>query len=137
MRRYQFLDKEEIYNAFNQLRNAFLAAKDGEEVDKIIDGILTYDEKLKIGRRILIANLLTAGLGIEEITRQLRVGRNTVMHVARKIEKYQTCFDLIEERRNTVEREYKKKKYRVSGSSLLVFKKKEYTGVQRKNIKRK
>lgn len=48
-RRYQRLKKEEIYEAFNRLHDAFSTARDGSEVDIITDGLLTNDEKLKIG----------------------------------------------------------------------------------------
>lgn len=136
-RRYQRLEKEEIYEAFNRLRDAFLAAKDGAEVDTITDGLLTHDEKLKIGRRILIAEYLSSGFPIEDISNLLKVGRNTVMHVKRRLEKYEDCFKLIEKRRNIVEQEYENKKYRSVGGSQLVFKRKEYTGFKRKDVKRK
>ena len=98
MRRYNYLDKRDVFEAFNELRNAFLAAKDGAEVDKITNGLLTHDEKLKIGRRILIDQWLISGFGIEEIRKQMKVGKNTVMHVSRRLEKYRDCFELIERR---------------------------------------
>ena len=52
MRRYVFLREKDIFEALNKVRDAFLAAKDGNEVNKIIDGLLTYDEKLKICRKL-------------------------------------------------------------------------------------
>ena len=85
MRRYKRLYQRDVFEAFNELRNAFLAARDGTEVDKITDGLLTHDEKLKIGRRILIAQWLISGFGIEEIRKQMKVGKNTVMHVSRRL----------------------------------------------------
>ena len=136
MRRYKRLDQRDIFEAFNELRNAFLAAKDGDEVDIITDGLLTYDEKLKIGRRILIAGWLISGFGIEEIARQLKVGKNTIMHVSRRLEKYKECFELIKRRSKLVEKEYETKSYKQAGGSQLVFKRKEYTGFKRKDVKR-
>lgn len=136
MRRYKQLDENEVFEAFNELRNVFLAAKDGNDVDKIMDGLLTHDEKLKVGRRLLIANWLTAGFGIEEVARRLKVGKNTVMHVSRRLEKYKECFDLINRQRKIVENEYENKKYRMVGGPKLVFKKREYTGFKRKDVKR-
>lgn len=136
-RRYQRLEKNEIYETFNRLRDAFLAAKDGNDVDKITDGLLTHDEKLKIGRRILIAEYLIAGHSIEHISNLLKVGRNTVMHVKRRLEKYKESFDLIEKRRNLVEKEYKKKEYRSAGGSKLIIKRREYTSFKRKDALRK
>lgn len=130
------MNKEEIFEAFNRLRDAFLAARDGSEVDTLTDGLLTHDEKLKIGRRILIAEYLIAGYPIEEISKLLKVGRNTVMHVKRRLEKYEGSFKLIERRRNIVEKEYRKKSYKSVGGPKLIFKKKDYTGFKRKDVKR-
>lgn len=136
MRRYKDLNEEEVYEALNRLRDAFLAAKDGNQVNQIIDGLLTHDEKLKIGRRILIANYLMAELTVEEITRELKVGVNTIMHISRRLEKHKDCFDLIEKRSQKVQKEYKNKKYRLIGGSTKIFKTKEYSGFKRKGVKR-
>lgn len=137
MRRYNCLSQSDVYEASNRLRDVFLAARDGHDVDKITDGLLTRDEKLKIGRRILIAEYLLAGLPMEQIVNELKVGMNTVMHIGRRLEKHRDCFDMIEKRRSIVEKEYDNKKYRSVGSSQLVFKRKEYTGFKRKDVERK
>ena len=134
--RYNRLNQTDVYEAFNRLRDVFLAAKNGHEVDKVTNGLLTHDEKLKIGRRILIAEYLLENMPMEQIVRELKVGMNTVIHVARRLEKYRECFDLIETRRKAVEKEYGDKKYRAVGGSKLVFKRKEYTGFKRKDVKR-
>lgn len=136
MRRYKFLDKEDIYEAFNRLRDAFLAASDGTEVEQIINGILTTDERLKIGRRIIIAECLKAGIGINDIVNTLKVGKSTIMYVARKLDQNPNFMDLILERQKKVESEYSKKRYRLVGSSYQIFKRKEYTGFRRKDVKR-
>lgn len=136
MRRYKNLADSEYFEALNRLRSAFLAAKNGEEVDKIIDGLLTQDEKLKIGRRILIAEHLLVKLTIDEIVFQLKVGRNTVLHVSRRLEKYRDCFDLIEKRGIRVEKTYQNKKFKRSGGSKLIIKKKSYSGFKRKDVRR-
>src|SRR3989344_4544747 len=104
--RYNRLNQTDVYEAFNRLRDVFLAAKNGHEVDKVTNGLLTHDEKLKIGRRIIIAEYLLANMPMEQIVRELKVGMNTVIHVARRLEKYRECFDLIETRRKAVEKEY-------------------------------
>ena len=44
MRRYGFLTKTDTYEALNRLRDAFLAAKDGNEVNEIINGILKIQD---------------------------------------------------------------------------------------------
>ena len=136
MRRYKFLQKDDIFAALNKLRDAFLAAKDGAEVDEIINGILTRDEKLKIGRRILIAEYIKAGMKFEEIVRDLKVGKNTIISVMRTLDQNDSFLTLIVKRTQKVEKEYHKRKYRLIGSSLLIHKKKEYTGFKRKNVQR-
>lgn len=136
MRRYKFLTKEDIYDAFNRLRDAFLAAKDGAEVEEMIKGLLTTDEKLKIGRRILIAEYLRDGVGIDVIAKDLKVGKNTIMSVAKKLDENSVFLDLIHKRRKKVETDYHNKKYRFIGGPKLVFKKREYTGFKRKDVKR-
>lgn len=136
MRRYNYLEEKEVFEAFNNVRDAFLAAKNGVEVDKIIDGLLTRDEKIKIGRRILIAEYILSGFGIDEIIRQLRVGRNTIIHISRRVEKYKECFDLIDKRSKLVEKTYQKKKFTKSGGSKLVHKKISYSGFKRKDVAR-
>lgn len=136
MRRYKFLTKDDVYEAFNRLRDAFLAAKNGSEVEEIIKGLLTHDEKLKIGRRIIIAEYLKDGMGIDEIAKTLKVGKNTIMSVAKKLDENSIFLDLINKRGKKVESEYNSKKYRLIGGSKLVFKKKEYTGFKRKDVDR-
>src|SRR3989344_8226155 len=136
MRRYRFLEKEEIFEALNKVRDSFLAAKDGNDVEQLMNGLLTFDERMKIGRRILIAQCLLSGLQTEEIQKLLKVGKSTISQVARNIDEYEKCFSLINERGSKVEKEYKSKKYRALGGSTLVFKKKEYTGIKRKDVKR-
>ena len=136
MRRYRFLDEDGVFQTFNKVRDAFLTAKDGHEVNLIMDGLLTHDEKLKIGRRILIAELLMEGYTIENVSRTLKVGVNTVMHVSRRLEKYLECFSLIKKRSKRVVKEYEKNKFRKIGGSKQIFKKKVYTGFKRKDVKR-
>ncbi len=136
MRRYKFLQKEDIFEALNRLRDAFLAAKDGIDVEKIINGILTSDEKLKIGRRIIIAEYIKQGVPFDEIARILKVGKNTIVSVMKNLDQHPDSFNLISQRREKVEKIYDRKKYQLLGGSTLVFKKKEYTGFKRKDVER-
>lgn len=136
MRRYKFLPKDFVFNALDRLRSAFLAARDGGEVEEIIKGLLTYDEKMKLGRRIEIANMLSSGLTHDEIIDQLKVGRDTVTKVNRKLNNYPLCFKLINVRDEKVESEFKRKAYKKEGSYKMIYKKKVYTGFKRKNVKR-
>lgn len=136
MRRYSFLDKESIFEALNRLRDAFLAAKDGEEVDHIINGLLTTDEKIRLGRRIQVAEWILKGITTEEIEHNLKVGRTTIALVGKLLAEHPTCFELINLRKRKVEKEYSSKAYREIGGSTMVFKKKEYTGYTRQKVKR-
>lgn len=136
MRRYKFLLKEEVYEALNGVRDAFLAAKDGNDVEDIMKGILTFDERMKIGRRILIAECLLAGIPFHEIARALKVGKTTIGFVSKNLDEYSKCFELIKSRRNKVKTVFDKQAYVKQGGSKLVFKRKEYTGFKRKDVKR-
>lgn len=134
--RYKFLTTEEEYEVTNLLRNAFLAAKDGNDVDEIINGLLTTDEKIKIGRRIKMAFMMLSGFSGEEIMSFLHVGRNSITLVSKHLDKYSKCFELIKIREKKVDDIYKEKSYKKTGGSKVIHKKKTYTGFIRKNVKR-
>lgn len=136
MRRYGFLTPSDTYEALNSLRDAFLAAKNGKEVNEIINGLLTQDEKIRIGRRILIAEALSRNGKFREIVQLSNVGYATIAWVSKQLATFPLCFDLLFKRKRKLEKEYKTKKYREVGGSLLVHKRKEYTGLKRSDIKR-
>jgi len=137
MRRYKRLTKEEIFEAFNKVRDAFLAADDGNEVDEIISAVMTSEEKLKVGRRALASEYLESkSFTLDEIKNILKMGKSTLQAIARRMEMHPNGFKLINARSEKVESEYKKRKYRSVGGSTLIFKRKEYTGIKRKDIKR-
>jgi uncharacterized protein YerC len=136
MRRYHFLQQKDVFEALDRVRDALLAARDGNDVEQIMNGILTFDERMKIGRRILVAEYLIAGFKMEEIKDMFNVGRTTISQVTRKIGDYERCFDLLRSRNKKVNDTYGKKRYRLSGGSTKIFKTKEYTGFKRKDVKR-
>lgn len=136
MRRYQFLTKEDVYSALNKLRSAFLAAKDGGEVESIIKGVLTNDERIKIGRRILIAQLLSEENTYDEIKNSLKVGKQTIIQVQKSMESHPECFKLINQREEKVETTFGKKAYVKTGNPKYIKKFIEYTGFTRKDVKR-
>ena len=136
MRRYKFLQKEEVFNALNKVRDALLAAHDGNDVEEIMKGILTFDERMKIGRRILIAEYLLAGVPFYEIARLLKVGKTTIGFVGRNLDDYAKCFQLISLRGTRVGKEFDKKAYVKRGGSTLVYQRTEYTGFKRRDVKR-
>lgn len=136
MRRYNFLQQTDVFEALNRIRDAFLAAKDGKEVDHIINGLLTHDEKIRLGRRIQVAEWILAGMTTEDIVQNLKVGRTTIVLVGKQLAEHPECYELIKFRRNKIEKEFKSKSYRQVGGSTLIYKKKEYTGFTRKDVKR-
>lgn len=136
MKRYKFLDKDQIFDAFNKLRAAFLAAKNGDEVEEIIKGILTSDERIKIGRRILTSQLLDEGLTYDSIRSQLKVGKQTVLQVQRLKTLHPKCFELIDKREEKVEIVFGKNAYRMTGNPKRLQKFPEYTGFKRKDVDR-
>ncbi len=136
MRRYKFLQKEDVYEALNKVRSALLAAKNGNDVEQIMNGIMTFDERMKIGRRIQIAECLLQDLRTEEIQSLLKVGRTTISQVSKNLDDYEKCFHLISARNKKVEKTYKAKSHRLVGGSTKVFKTREYTGFKRKEVRR-
>lgn len=135
-RRYQFLEQDDVFEALNKVRDALLAARDGEDVDMVMNGILTFDERVKVGRRIQIAECLIAGLNMTEIKDLLKVGNSTIEHVANRLDKYKKCFELIKEQGKKIDQEYTKKAYVSRGGSTKIFKTRERTNFKRKNVKR-
>lgn len=135
-RRYKFLNQDSVFEAFNKVRDAFLAAKNGEEVDLITDALITYDERLKIGRRIIIAGLLDSDMGYQEIAHLLKVGSTTILSVDRQLTNHPQGFQLIFARSQKVENKYREKAYRKVGGTKVVFKKTIYTGYKRKDVPR-
>jgi len=136
MRRYKRLTKEDIFEALNEVRNAFLAAKDGNEVDEIMSFMMTTEEKIRLGRRVLIAKWVEANNPLDDIYHILKVGKSTVQFVTRRRHLHPIGYDLIVKRGKKIEEKYQSRKYRETGGSKLVFNKKEYTGIRRKDIKR-
>lgn len=135
-RRYQFLPEDFVSNAISKLRAAFLAAKNGDDVEEIIKGVLTYDERLKIGRRIEIAQMLKEGITYKEIADELKVGLSTISLVDKLMRQYPNCYELIKEREEKVEREFSRRAYIGRGGSKMIFRRREYTGFKRKDVSR-
>jgi len=136
MKRYSFLTNDDIYEALNRLRDAFLAAKDGIEVEEVINAILTTDERIRIGRRIIISEYLLGGLTADEIVNVLQVGKTTIMSVSKSIETHEKGFNLIKKRQHHITKVYKKKSIRLEGASKKIIKSKVYTDFKRKAVKR-
>lgn len=135
MRRYKFLDKDGVYKALNKLRSAFLAAKDGKEVDELIKGMLTPDERLKIGRRILVSQCLDEEFTYDQIRQALRVGKQTVIEVQKFKNNHPKCFELINQREDKVEAEYGSNSHELFRNSVTWKRYQTYTGFKRSDVK--
>jgi len=120
--------------ALNKLRAAFLAAKDGNEVEEIIKGVLTSDERIKIGRRILVSQLIDEGNTYDTIRQRLRVGKQTVLQVQRLKSLSPKCFELINIREEKVENTFGNKAYKMVGNPKRFQKFPRYTGFKRKDV---
>lgn len=136
MRRYNFLTKDGVYEALNKLRSAFLAAKDGSQVEEIIMGVLTHDERMKIGRRIQVAQMLMNGATYDEIMDELKIGRSTIGWVERQVAEHPLAYELFGQREEKVEKEFAFRAYKETGGSTKVFKGRTYTGFTRKDVNR-
>lgn len=136
MRRYNFLTKDRVYEALNKLRAAFLAAKTGVQVEEIIMGVLTHDERMKMGRRIQVAQMLGSGATYDEIMDELKIGRSTISLVERQLAEHPSAYELIDQRERKVEKEFESQAYRETGGSTKVFKGRAYTGFTRKDVSR-
>jgi len=135
-RRYLFLTKDSIESCLDYLRDAFLAAEDGHDVDAIIDFILTSDEKTRIARRIQIAFWLINGFKYDEIIQELKTSPRTISDVDKNLLLYKNGFHLISKKRKKINKSYEQKKFRQRGSSLKIKKWKERTEFNRKDVKR-
>ena len=122
-RRYKNLTKDYVFSALNKLRAVFLAAKDGNQVEEIIKGSLTYDERMKIGRRFGIAEMLDLGYMYREIAEELKVGVSTISFVDTMKREHPMCYELAKLRGERVEKEYKRRAYKKVGGSKLILKK--------------
>jgi predicted DNA-binding protein YlxM (UPF0122 family) len=118
------------------MRIILLAAHDGNDVGKIMSFVFTQDEILKIGRRLIVADYVQGELSFNEIVKDLKVGKNTVNLMIKKLVIDTSAYKLIKAREKRVEEEYKDKAYRKVGSPKLFHKKKEYTGYKRSDVSR-
>ena len=60
--------------------------KSREEVKNFLRDLLTESERVMVGRRILIAQMLLKEKPYDEIIRELKVGKDTIMRVHRWLE---------------------------------------------------
>ena len=80
-RKMRDLTKKEIIVTLDALYTAASAIKGRDAVKLFLRDLLTSSERIMLGRRIIIARMLIAGVSHEEIERRLRVGRGTIGRV--------------------------------------------------------
>lgn len=68
------------------LYTAMSGLKSREEIKNFLRDLLTESERIMIGRRIIIAQMLLEEKSYEEIIRELKVGKDTIMRVHRWLE---------------------------------------------------
>lgn len=135
-RRYKNIPQDSLSKALGKLRAAFLTPKNTKQVETIIYGILTHDERMKIGRRIQIAEMLLEGETYYNIAQKLNVGQTTIINVARQVGKSPECYKLIVSKEVEIKRKIKKKRNSKKGSSTLIFKKRAYSEKESLNVNR-
>lgn len=137
LRRYYFLDNKSLPAIYDKVQAAFLAAKDGNEVKAVIDAILTPDEKVKVGRRILVAQLIKDGkITYEDLLKTLKVGKSTVAMVIHQMLINPEGFEAIFRRVKKVDQEYKDKAFATSVLSRHIVGPKTRTNFKRADVKR-
>ena len=73
--------------AIEALRNMAKGMQEKDSVIKFIDELLTESEKLVLGRRVLIAQMLVTGHSQAEIREKLHVSPNTFIRTRKWLEK--------------------------------------------------
>lgn len=82
--------------------------------------IFTEKERLAVGRRIEIANLLNKGLSNREIKSELKTSEKTITYVADRLLDYSDIFDLISNKEADLYKRYKNKKWGYKSGSMGV-----------------
>lgn len=131
------MSDKSLLEIYEKVGAAFLAAKDGKEVKAVIDAILTPDEKVKVGRRVLVAQLINNGnVTYEDLLKNLKVGKNTVSMVIHQMLVNPEGFEAIFRRVKKVDEEYKDKSFTSSILSRHIVGRKTRTNFKRTDVKR-
>lgn len=117
------------------LASILLTPKNLDEAYKVIDSIFTEDEKLKIGRRLFIYELLESNDNYQEIIENLRTSDKTVSEISIRKRKFPDGFALCLKRYNKLKKQLqpKYKKYR---NPLMVAKKVKRVDPKQKEVLR-
>lgn len=110
-RRLDELTKQEVIKTLDALYTASSVLKGRDETKRFLRDLLTESERIMLGRRILIARYLLAGITYDEIMREMKVGRDTIARVEQwMMEKSSGYRDVILKMRNEFKKRDKKRK---------------------------
>lgn len=113
-------EEHRILSALRQTAGRFTGR---EAVSSFLDHALTEDEKLAIGRRIAIAQMIIAGLTYYEINERLHISPNTFSRINKWVYEQLPGYAaaLKHERERSVEKKAKRKPYRKRLADPLSF----------------
>lgn len=77
------LSKEDRIAVLDALYTAASSVKGRDAVKLFLRDLLTESERIMLGRRILIAQKIMAGVGYDNISSEMRVGKDTIARVHR------------------------------------------------------
>ena len=80
------LESKDRIKYLDTLYTTVSTLKSREEVKNFLRDLLTESERVMIGRRILVAQMLLEEKPYDEIIRELKVGKDTIMRVHRWLE---------------------------------------------------
>ena len=123
-RRVGELSKQERIDTLDALYTAASALKGREAMKLFLRDLLTESERIMLGRRILIARMLLAGMAATHITEKLRVGSDTVWRIERWLRDQFPGFENAIEELEKQMAERKKKYQKVDPFSFVALKRK-------------
>lgn len=128
--------KEYKKNALYYASSSMLAAKNIEEAFEILHSLFGTEERLQLGRRLQIAQLVFEGASVREIEKVLKTSRDTVLNVRKELEKDTKGYEICLLKHEDLQETYKEKKYVKVGGSLQVFKKTKKTDFKYSQLSR-
>ncbi len=113
-------EKQRVLKALYQTASRFVGKN---AVESFLNHALTDDEKLAIGRRIAIAQMILAGLTYYEINERLHVSPNTFSRINKWVHERLPGYaaSLKQERERSLKRTTKPKRYRRRMADPLSF----------------
>ena len=131
-RKAKELTKDERIRTLDALYTAASSVKGRDAVKLFLRDLLTESERIMLGRRVLIARMLLAGQGYNDIAEELKVGKDTISKVDRWLQDqapgYETAIAGLkkEYERRVEKKEWRKAYADQSWSGLIALYKKKY-----------